>query len=101
MPKIESANYAISVCLMKKSQNEWSRSHFSEESKCEMLLNSLCDCFNESILIMLVEIQMKLMHRIQLKLDKLRDCNKSIYPKLQKRKKKLKKFSDTSHGCIL
>lgn len=49
----------------------------------KMLLNNLCDCFNnfifeerdKSVVDMLVGIQVKLMHIIHMKRDKLRDYN--------------------------
>ncbi|KAL8472249.1 hypothetical protein ACS0TY_029459 [Phlomoides rotata] len=33
-----------------KPPNEWSKSHFSEHSKSDMLLNNVCECFNAAIL---------------------------------------------------
>ncbi|XP_022861085.1 uncharacterized protein LOC111381527 [Olea europaea var. sylvestris] len=50
MSKIESANEKAYGWLMKKLPSEWSRSHFFDQSKCEMFLNNLCECFNSFVL---------------------------------------------------
>lgn len=36
--------------LLKKTPTEWSKSHFRESVKCDMLLNNLCESFNVTIL---------------------------------------------------
>lgn len=36
--------------LMDKPVEQWSKSHFSEHPKCDMLLNNVCESFNSSIL---------------------------------------------------
>ncbi|CAL2231478.1 unnamed protein product [Prunus armeniaca] len=36
--------------LYPKSTEHWSRSHFKQHYKCEILLNNLCEAFNASIL---------------------------------------------------
>lgn len=36
--------------LAKHEAHHWSRSHFSEAPKCDMLLNNLCESFNAAIL---------------------------------------------------
>ncbi|XP_022850523.1 uncharacterized protein LOC111372410 [Olea europaea var. sylvestris] len=106
MAKMEAVSPAAYGWLNAKPLAEWNKSHFSDQSKCEMLLNNPCECFNKfileerekSILAMLIGIQTKLMHRIQMKRDKLRNYNKSICPKIQKI---LEKHVDASRECIL
>ncbi|XP_070665134.1 uncharacterized protein [Malus domestica] len=61
--------------LMKKLAHHWSKSHFETYPKCDMLLNNLCESFNDVILvprqklivIMLLLIHTLLMKRIQMR----------------------------------
>ncbi|KAG5589538.1 hypothetical protein H5410_040052 [Solanum commersonii] len=38
------------IWLRDKSPSEWSKSHFSEDVKCDTLVNNICECFNSMIL---------------------------------------------------
>ncbi|KAG5584951.1 hypothetical protein H5410_045385 [Solanum commersonii] len=38
------------IWLRDKSPSEWSKSHFSEDVKCDTLVNNICECFNSKIL---------------------------------------------------
>jgi hypothetical protein len=84
--------------LNKKPAHEWSKSHFSTQSKSDMLLNNLCECFNKyildardkPILTMLEMIRTKLMRRLQVKRDAMMKYKGSIYPKILKKLEKCK-----------
>lgn len=74
------------------------------QSKCKMLLNNLCECCNNFI----PKDRQIHTHHVDWNLeqtnaeDKLKNYNKPIYPKIQKKKKKkLKKASKAAHECIL
>lgn len=61
-----------------KSPSEWSRSHFSENVKSDILLNNMCECFNamiieardNPIITLLEKIRYLLMARMQANRDK-------------------------------
>ncbi|CAL2231773.1 unnamed protein product [Prunus armeniaca] len=36
--------------LMEKDPRHWSRAYFKSDSKCDMLMNNLCEAFNRSIM---------------------------------------------------
>ncbi|XP_022880927.1 uncharacterized protein LOC111398230 [Olea europaea var. sylvestris] len=63
--------------LESKPASYWSKSHFREGNKCDMLLNNLCESFNSTIvnarekpiLTMLEEIRIYLMKRIVIRRD--------------------------------
>jgi hypothetical protein len=84
--------------LNKKTAHEWSKSHFSTQSKYVMLLNNLCECFNKyildardkPILIMLEMIRTKLMRRLQVKRVAMMKYKGSICPKFLKKLEKCK-----------
>ncbi|KAK8635693.1 hypothetical protein V6N13_004418 [Hibiscus sabdariffa] len=98
MNKIEKTSDSAYKWLKNKPAQEWSRSHFSTFSKCDMLLNNLCESFNSSIvdvrdkpiLTMLEAISSKLMKRIYKRRDAMKRYNGSICPKIQKKLDKLK-----------
>ncbi|KAK8612019.1 hypothetical protein V6N13_132052 [Hibiscus sabdariffa] len=105
MKKIEKISDSAYKWLKNKPAQEWSRSHFSTFSKCDMLLNNLCESFNSSIvdvrdkpiLTMLEAINSKLMRRIYKRRDAMKRYNGSICPKIQK---KLDKLKIESFNCI-
>lgn len=37
-------------CLTEKDPRNWSRAYFKTSSKCDILMNNLCEAFNRSIL---------------------------------------------------
>ncbi|KAM6563311.1 hypothetical protein CsatB_023309 [Cannabis sativa] len=50
MDELKETNAAAFEWLSKKSPSEWTKSHFRTFSKCDMLLNNLCESFNSAIL---------------------------------------------------
>ncbi|XP_049399742.1 uncharacterized protein LOC125863780 [Solanum stenotomum] len=66
------------IWLRDKSPSEWSKSHFSEDAKCDTLVNNICECFNNMILdardkpiiTLLEKIRYMLMTRMQENRDK-------------------------------
>lgn len=38
------------ACLAERDPKHWSRTHFKITTKCDMLMNNLCEAFNKSIL---------------------------------------------------
>ncbi|XP_021807307.1 uncharacterized protein LOC110751181 [Prunus avium] len=50
MEKMLSQSDAAYRWLQERPANHWSRSHFSTHSKCDMLLNNLCESFNSAII---------------------------------------------------
>ena len=83
----------------------WSRSHFRVEPKCDILLNNLCETFNETIvevrdkpmLEMLEWIRCNLIQRMVRRREWARSYSGNICPKIQKR---LEKWKGDSFGCI-
>ncbi|XP_042396840.1 uncharacterized protein LOC121986986 [Zingiber officinale] len=77
--------------LSKKLVEHWSKSHFTTTAKCDVLLNNMCECFNNLILdarekpiIPLFEnIRSLLMVRFQLNRDKAEKWDKDICPKIR------------------
>ena len=75
MDEIKEKNENAYIWLSERPAQEWSRSHFSTISKCDMLLNNLCEVFNKyilearekPILTMCETIRCKLMNRLFLK----------------------------------
>ncbi|KAK8530667.1 hypothetical protein V6N13_122291 [Hibiscus sabdariffa] len=105
MEKIEKTCDSAYKWLKEKPAEEWSRSHFRTFSKCDMLLNNLCESFNnvlldvrdKPILTMLEEINSKLMRRVYKQRDAMRRFDGQICPKIQK---KLDKLKIESFKCI-
>ncbi|KAK8670162.1 hypothetical protein V6N13_104922 [Hibiscus sabdariffa] len=79
--------------LVQKNSENWSKSHFSCNSKCDMLLNNLCESFNEFILeardkpiITLLEIiRTKIMQRIAKKKVEADKWTTTLCPKIQQK----------------
>ena len=44
--EIRELNEETHKCLLKKPASQWWRSHFSAKSKCDIMLNNLCEYFN-------------------------------------------------------
>ncbi|KAK8669002.1 hypothetical protein V6N13_106444 [Hibiscus sabdariffa] len=71
----------------------WSKSHFSTRSKCDMLLNNLCESFNKCVLearsrpiiTMLEGIRTKIMQRIAKKKAEADKWTGVLCPKIQKK----------------
>lgn len=87
-----------------KDPRHWSKAHFSTLSRCDMLLNNLCECFNKyileargkPILTMMEIIRTKLMQRIAIKNEAAQKYTGLLCPKIQK---KLDKIIDESNRC--
>ncbi|XP_070663243.1 uncharacterized protein [Malus domestica] len=91
--------------LMKRPGIHWSRSHFQTHTKCEMLLNNLCESFNavivkarsKPIVTMFQIIHTMLMRKIQMRRDIMMRQPGDLCPKLQK---KLEVAKIESGRCI-
>lgn len=78
--------------LAKRPAAHWSRAYFRTQSKCDVLLNNMCESFNALILRarslplidMLESIRMTLMKRIYVKKDKMRKHDGEICPNIQR-----------------
>jgi len=78
MVEIFDLNPEVAIWLRDKSPSEWSKSHFSEDVKCDTLVNNICECFNSMILdardkpiiTLLEKIRYMLMTRMQANRDK-------------------------------
>ncbi|XP_022899371.1 uncharacterized protein LOC111412677 [Olea europaea var. sylvestris] len=75
-----------------KPASQWTKSHFQEETRCDMLLNNLCESFNSTllnarehpILTMLEEIRVYLMKSIVIRREACEKWNGEIGPRIQK-----------------
>lgn len=80
--------------LTKRHSQEWSQSHFSVSSKCDIELNNGCKAFNKTllddrgklILNMLTPMQMGFMIQLQKRPEKMRRCEGCLCPKIKKKK---------------
>ncbi|XP_027150245.1 uncharacterized protein LOC113750477 [Coffea eugenioides] len=76
----------------------WSRSHFREAAKCDILLNNLCESFNsvileareKPILGMLENIRVYLMERLRTKREWMKKRTDDICPKIQNKLERAK-----------
>ncbi|KAK4384334.1 hypothetical protein Sango_3071100 [Sesamum angolense] len=92
-PKISDDVETASDWLKKISPEHWARSFFPVHSKCDILVNNLCESFNNYILeardkpiISMFEwIRTKLMSRLQQKRDGMEKYSGSICPNVIKR----------------
>ncbi|KAL4281766.1 hypothetical protein GQ457_03G014140 [Hibiscus cannabinus] len=90
--------------LVGKDPRNWSKSHFSCNSKCDMLLNNLCESFNKvcvttankPIITMLEIIRTKIMQRIAKKKVEADKWSTILCPKIQK---KLDATIESSNRC--
>ncbi|KAJ1703111.1 hypothetical protein LUZ63_002890 [Rhynchospora breviuscula] len=111
MMELQVLSKAAFEWLKRKPPTEWTKSHFPTNSKCGMLLNNLCECFNKYILdardkpiiTMLEFIRTKLMRRLQVKRDEMLKYKGPICPKIQKKLDKWKeeaiKFNAVWNGA--
>ncbi|XP_074362497.1 uncharacterized protein LOC141702785 [Apium graveolens] len=85
--------------------HHWSRAHFRNDSKCDILLNNMCETFNrcilrareQGVLVMLEMIREYLMRRLQNKRDEIEGWGPNkLTPKTLKLLDKYKKWSK---GC--
>ncbi|KAK8628204.1 hypothetical protein V6N13_063914 [Hibiscus sabdariffa] len=79
--------------LKGKDPAQWSRSHFSPRSKCDMLLSNLSECFNKMILdardkpiLTLMEmVRTKMMQKITIKKEQTEKWTGILCPKIQEK----------------
>ncbi|XP_071924837.1 uncharacterized protein [Coffea arabica] len=106
MRKFESEMDALKECdhnahkwlVDNTNPTQWSRSHFRETTKCDILLNNLCESFNSVILEarekpvlgMLETIRIYLMDRMWIKREWMKKRTDVICPKIQKSLKRPK-----------
>ncbi|XP_012828829.1 PREDICTED: uncharacterized protein LOC105950054 [Erythranthe guttata] len=87
--------------LAKRPAAHWSRAFFNTNSKCDTLLNNMCESFNAMILRprslpiidMLEAIRKTLMKRLHVKRDKMSSHKGDICPNIQRQIEELKKKS--------
>ncbi|XP_062103973.1 uncharacterized protein LOC133815107 [Humulus lupulus] len=103
MKTIKDVNESAYNWLMAKNASEWTRSHFDDSVKCDMVLNNMCESFNSAILeardkavvTLLEKIRFWLMVRFCQKresVNKWRDgISKQIWDLLEKNKEVAKK----------
>jgi len=79
--------------LNKIDPSTWSRAWFATDSKCDLLRNNICECFNlyilkardKPILTMLEMIRKKLMKRYQARKEGIQSLTWKITPKIAKK----------------
>ncbi|XP_039132322.1 uncharacterized protein LOC120269103 [Dioscorea cayenensis subsp. rotundata] len=84
-----------------KPYASWTRALFSTSSKCDILLNNICECFNryildardKGIITMLEMIKVKLKRRMKKKKEQMLKYKGNICPKIQKKLDKMKEES--------
>lgn len=105
MSTLKEENVGASEWLTNVPFHHWTRSHFKTETKCDLLLNNMCESFNrciiwareQGILVMLEMIREYLMTRLQTKRDQVDGWGgKRFTPKVYKLIEKFKKWSG---GC--
>eukprot|EP00257_Ricinus_communis_P026965 XP_025014379.1 uncharacterized protein LOC112535866 [Ricinus communis] len=100
MEKFASASHQGHNYMNSISSHHWSRSHFRTDAKCDMLLNNLCECFNNFILnarskvviAMNDVIRTKLMKRIHKNRDAMKRVASAYCPKILKELEKSEEF---------
>ncbi|KAK8946345.1 hypothetical protein KSP39_PZI006942 [Platanthera zijinensis] len=92
MEKLRMYNIEAYNWVRAREPKNWARSHFSTWPKCDMLLNNLCECFNNVILrargkpiiTMLEIIRVIMMRRLHTQRDKMLKVCGDICPNIQK-----------------
>lgn len=92
MEKLKEMSLSAFEYLKIIDPHHWSRSHFQTKNKCDILLNNMCECFNNQILEARVKsivamneiIMTALMVRIQKKRDEIKRCQIDHCPKILK-----------------
>ena len=101
MQVIEGMSTEAHAYLAGIDPTHWSRSHFDQKFKCDMLLNNLCECFNAFILdartkgfiTMNEMIRTMLMKRIQKKRAVMLRSKEEFCPKIRKKLERAKQES--------
>ncbi|KAK8675567.1 hypothetical protein V6N13_033633 [Hibiscus sabdariffa] len=68
MDQLKSLSEVAYIWIEGETPAQWSRSHFSTRSKCDMLLNNHCESFNKSILEAIDKPILTLMETIRVKI---------------------------------
>ncbi|KAF7139509.1 hypothetical protein RHSIM_Rhsim07G0151200 [Rhododendron simsii] len=105
MEEMKAADPRACNWLCERPPIHWSRSHFDTFSKCDMLLNNLCESYNSAILpareqpiiSMLERIRLILMEMIHKRRDAMMRSKHPICPKIVKR---IEKTKDELHNWI-
>lgn len=104
MGEIEKESKAAHSWLKKRHPSEWSKAYFVTKVKSDILLNNLCEVFNnvvleereKSIWTMLIDLHISFMKKIQASRDKMRKLTRPLCPKVQQ---KLVKSYELVDGC--
>lgn len=95
--------------LSELGKEQWTRSHFSSHSKCDLLCNNICESWNKyvmeardkPIITMLEMIRRLVMCRLQSKREFIAKCDHLICPRIiekLKAREKLGRDCDIVHG---
>ena len=92
MVEIKEVNVAAYNWLVAKPPTEWTKAYFSEGVKCDVLLNNLCESFNnaitdardKSILTLLEKLRYWLMCRFQKKRERVTRWNEPVGKNIRK-----------------
>ncbi|XP_062155259.1 uncharacterized protein LOC133863331 [Alnus glutinosa] len=105
MEEIKKVNPDAFDYLDKIDPSGWSRAWFSDHSKCDLLVNNTCECFNsyilkardKPILTMLEMIRKQLMRRYQLKRDGIAKLKGKLCPRIVE---KLEAIGESASDCL-
>jgi len=105
MEEIKKVNPDAFDYLDKIDPSRWSRAWFSDHSKCDLLVNNICECFNsyilkahdKPILTMLEMIRKQLMRRYQLKRDGIAKLKGKLCPRIVE---KLEAIGESASDCL-
>ncbi|KAK8705881.1 hypothetical protein V6N13_049467 [Hibiscus sabdariffa] len=93
MPELKALSVPAFDWLKGKDPTQWSKSHFSPRSKCDMLLRNLFECFNKmileardkSILTLMEMVRTKMMQKIAMKKEEAEKWTGILCPKIQQK----------------
>lgn len=64
--------------FLEKPPSQWTRSHFEEHSRCDILLNNLCEAFNSSIVVArdwpIISMLEKIRHQQMIRMNAKREA---------------------------
>uniref|UniRef100_A0A803PIN8 SWIM-type domain-containing protein n=1 Tax=Cannabis sativa TaxID=3483 RepID=A0A803PIN8_CANSA len=106
MVEIKEVNVAAYNWLVAKPRTEWTKAYFSEGVKCDVLLNNLCESFNnaitdardKSIITLLEKLRYWLMCRFQKKRESVTRWNEQVGKNIRKIIEQNKKFA---RNCLV
>jgi hypothetical protein len=90
MEELKKLSEAAYNYLVKIDPSGWSRAYFNEYSRCDLLVNNICECFNsyifkardKPILTMLEVIRKKLLMRYQAKREGIEKLTGKLCPRI-------------------